>query len=414
MTIMRQTVKKSVEFVTKGSVSNMREPYYTMKRTNRSQFKATTHGDETVRSFVPSQLPPTPPVNLTAGIQQLHNKALLACGRLDAIRTLLPNPTLFLYFYVRREAVLSSQIEGTQSSLSDLMLFETDDVTGEYVDDVLEVSNYVSALQHGTSRLNEGFPLCGRLLKELHAKLLASGRGAEKQPGTYRCSQNWIGGTRPGNAHFVPPPPQLVQKCMSDLDQFLNDNQQPSPLILAALAHAQFETIHPFLDGNGRVGRLLISLVLHDSKVLSEPLLYLSLYLKQNRSEYYKFLDGTRGDGDWESWIEFFLRGVEQTANNAVDTAQRLNELFARDRGRVEASKHGGVNVLRAFDLLGKRGVLTSASIVETLDVSKPTANRAIRNLVDLGILRKATAGKRNCVYVYGAYIAVLSEGAEA
>lgn len=246
---------------------------------------------------------------------------MLACGRLDAITALLPDPDLFLYAYVRREAVLSSQIEGTQSSLSDLLLFELDEAPGTPIDDVVEVSNYVAALEHALARLAADFPLSNRLLCEVHGKLLSSGRGADKRPGEFRATQNWIGGTRPGNAHFVSPAPQEVEPCMAALERFLHAPFATGSLVKAALAHVQFETIHPFLDGNGRVGRLLIALILHHEGVLRQPLLYLSLYFKQHRDEYYRLLDAVRTTGDWETWLDFFLEGVGETAISAVDTA---------------------------------------------------------------------------------------------
>ncbi|MGI2325427.1 MULTISPECIES: Fic family protein [unclassified Methylococcus] len=281
-----------------------------MQRGSTGTWQMVSAGGEAVRAFVPAALPPVPPLDMPAARQQKLEQALLALGRLDAIAALLPEPDIFLYAYVRREAVLSSQIEGTQSSLSDLLIFELDEAPGVPFDDVVEVSNYVAALEHGMARLKEGFPLCNRLIRELHAKLLARGRGAGKAPGEFRATQNWIGGTRPGNAIFVPPPPQEVEPCMGELERFLHDADSPGALVKAALAHVQFETIHPFLDGNGRVGRLLIAFILHHEGVLRQPLLYLSLYFKQHRGEYYRLLDTVRQTGDWEAWLDFFLEGV--------------------------------------------------------------------------------------------------------
>jgi len=272
-----------------------------MRRELTGSFETLRAGDEVVRAFVPSPLPPDPLPVIAGPSARLHDQALLACGRLDAVTALLPEPDLFLYAYVRREALLSSQIEGTQSSLSDLLLFELEQAPGVPFDDVVEVSNYVAALEHSLARLREGFPLCNRLLREMHGILLQRGRGADRLPGEFRRSQNWVGGTRPGNAHFVPPPPARVEACMADLERFLHDESLPfSALVKAALAHVQFETIHPFLDGNGRIGRLLIAMILHHEGVLRQPLLYLSLYLKQHRAEYYRLLDATRQEGDWE------------------------------------------------------------------------------------------------------------------
>jgi Fic family protein len=384
-----------------------------MQRGLTGEYRATGVANETVRAFVPHPLPPVPPVHITPERQRLLERALLACGRLDAITALLPDPDLFLYSYVRREAVLSSQIEGTQSSLSDLLLFELDEVPGAPFDDVVEVSNYVAALEHGLQRLREGFPLSNRLLREIHGKLLARGRGADKQPGEFRRSQNWIGGTRPGNAQYVPPPPHEVEACMAALERFLHAPDAPGALLKAALAHVQFETIHPFLDGNGRVGRLLIALVLHHEGVLRQPLLYLSLYLKQHRAEYYRLLDAVRLTGDWEAWLDFVLEGVEQTAAGAVDTAHRLLALFHGDAARVQALGRAAANALRVFDALRRRPLARIDALAAEIGIAYPTAARAIDALQRLGIVREITGRKRERVFAYGAYLAILNEGAE-
>lgn len=385
-----------------------------MQRGPTGRYETTRVGGESVHAFVPAPLPPTPPLDLAGRRARQHDEALLACGRLDAMTALLPDPDLFLYAYVRREAVLSSQIEGTQSSLSDLLLFELDEVPGVPFDDVVEVSNYVAALEHGLARLREGFPLSNRLLREMHGRLLARGRGAEKQPGEFRTSQNWIGGTRPGNAGFVPVPPDQVQDCMAALEQFLHDEAFPhSPLVRAALAHVQFETIHPFLDGNGRLGRLLIALVLHHAGVLRQPLLYLSLYLKQHRGEYYRLLDAVRREGDWEAWVDFFLEGVQRTSSGAVDTAHRLLALFRDDGERVAALGRPAANVLRVFGSLRRRPLATVNDLVARSGVSYPTAARAIQSLENMGIVREITGRRRDRVFAYDAYVAILNEGAE-
>ena len=309
-----------------------------MDRQQQGTYHISVAGGESVRAFLPHSLPPVPPLDLSGTHQRLLERATHALGRLDSVSALLPDPQLFLYAYVRREAVLSSQIEGTQSSLSDLLLFELEEVPGVPFDDVMEVSNYVAALEYGMSRLREGFPLCNRLLREMHSKLMSRGRGSEKNPGEFRRTQNWIGGTRPGNAHFVPPPPQEVESCMAALEAFLHEDTTGTPLLVkAALAHVQFETIHPFLDGNGRLGRLLIALLLHNGGLLEEPLLYLSLYLKTHRSTYYELLDRVRTKGDWEAWVDFFLEGVEETALGAVHTARRLVSLFESDTSRAHS-----------------------------------------------------------------------------
>lgn len=383
-----------------------------MRRGITGHFETTTAGGEAVRGFVPDPLPPAPPLELTPARQRLLERALLACGRLDGVSALLPDPELFLYAYVRREAVLSSQIEGTQSSLSDLLLFEMEEAPGVPVDDVVEVSNYVAAMEHGMARLADkenGLPLSNRLLREIHGKLLARGRGADKEPGAFRRSQNWIGGARPGNAPYVPPPPHLVAECMAGLERFLHDPDIPA-LIKAALAHVQFETIHPFLGGNGRTGRLLIALILHQEGVLRQPLLYLSLYLKQHRSEYYRLLDTVRHDGDWEAWLDFVLEGVLQTAEAAVDTAHRLLALFADDERRIRESRAAG-SAQRAFAVLRRRPLVTIDGVTKGAAMTFPTASRAIDMLMDLQIVRELTGKRRNRVFAYDGYLAILNEG---
>ncbi len=304
---------------------------------------------------------------------------MLALGRLDGVSTLLPDKALFLYAYVRKEAVLSSQIEGTQSSLSDLLLFELDEAPGVPLDDVVEVSNYVAALDHGLARLREGFPLSNRLIREIHGVLLSRGRGSGKDPGEFRRSQNWIGGSRPGNAVFVPPPHTAVPECMAALERFLHAEDDGLPvLVRAGLAHVQFETIHPFLDGNGRVGRLLITLLLCHAGVLREPLLYLSLYLKQHRQAYYELLDRVRRDGDWEAWLAFFLEGVKQVAEGAVSTAQRLGEMFRTDRSRIEGSGRRAGSALRVHEALKGRPLQSMASLCDTTGLSFPAVSSAM------------------------------------
>lgn len=368
-------------------------------------------GGETVRAFVPAPLPPNPPLDLGGTRQTLLERATLALGRLDSISLLLPDPQLFLYAYVRREAVLSSQIEGTQSSLSDLLLFELGEVPGVPFDDVVEVSNDIAALEHGMARLREGFPLCSRLLREMHAKLMARGRGSDKAPGDFRRSQNWIGGTRPGNAQFVPPPPQQVEPCMAALESFIHGEADAAPVLLkAALAHVQFETIHPFLDGNGRLGRLLIALLLHQGGLLTQPLLYLSLYFKQHRAVYYELLDRVRGDGDWEAWVDFFLEGVERTANGAVQTARRLVALFQQDAQRAQAAGRGVANVLRVLDALRRRPMSSLRQLCEDTGMAFPTASKSMQALMTLGIARELTGQRRNRVFVYDGYLNILNE----
>ena len=384
-----------------------------MKRGATGRYEVTTVGGEAVRAFVPRPLPPEPPLDLHGPIQPLLERALLAVGRLDSVSTLLPGTGLFVYAYVRKEAVLSSQIEGTQSSLSDLLLFEMEQAPGVPVDDVVEVSNYVAAMEHGLARLRDDFPLSARLIREIHARLLARGRGSEKEPGEFRRSQNWVGGSRPGNAVFVPPPHGAVPECMSDLERFLHAADGLPVLVRAALAHVQFETIHPFLDGNGRVGRLLITFLLCHAGVLREPLLYLSLYLKQHREEYYRLLEAVRREGDWEAWVAFFLEGVAQTATGAVGTARRLVTLFEEDRTRLQGQGRRAGSALRVHAALEARPLITLQEVARRADLSFPTAAAGMDVLVELGVARELTGKKRNRVFVYDRYLALLGEGTE-
>ncbi len=383
-----------------------------MNRPEQGSYHISTAGGETVRAFVPHPLPPVPPLELLGTHQRLLERATHAVGRLDSVSVLLPDPQLFLYAYVRREAVLSSQIEGTQSSLSDLLLFELEEVPGVPFDDVVEVSNYVAALEHGMARLREGFPLCNRLLREMHAKLMARGRGSEKNPGEFRRTQNWIGGTRPGNAHFVPAPPSEVDASMAALEAFLHNDTDGMPLLVkAALAHVQFETIHPFLDGNGRLGRLLIALLLHKGGLLEEPLLYLSLYLKTHRSTYYELLDRVRSTGDWEAWVDFFLEGVEETALGAVQTARRLVSLFEVDTRRTQEVGRGAPTALRVLSALRQRPLIGLSQVCQNTGMTFPTASKSMQQLVNVGIAHELTGKRRNRVFSYAAYLEVLNEG---
>ena len=373
-----------------------------------------TAGGERVRAFVPRPLPPDPPLELDGRLRDALDAALLALGRLDSVSSLLPDPDLFLYSYIRKEAVLSSQIEGTQSSLSDLLLFEIQESPGAPMDDVVEVSRYVAALEHGLARLRGGFPLSNRLIREIHAVLLSRGRGAHKAPGEFRRSQNWIGGTRPGNATFVPAPHDRVQACMAALERFLHDRPQRTPaLVKAALAHVQFETIHPFLDGNGRVGRLLITLVLSAEGVLRQPLLYLSLHFKRHRKTYYSLLDQVRTGGDWERWLAFFAEAVNETAQGAVDTARTLVDLFRADRERVQALGRGAASALQVHEALQVRPVTSIARVSKSTRLSVPTATSALERLVEMDIVREMTGRRRNRVYAYRKYLEALNKETE-
>lgn len=386
-----------------------------MQRGEVGRYEVTAVGGERVRAFVPAPLPPVPALSFEGSLQRTLEAAVLALGRLDGVSTLLPDKELFLYTYVRKEAVLSSQIEGTESSLSDLLLFELDETPGVPLDDVVEVSNYVAALEHGLHRLREGFPLSNRLIREIHAILLSRGRGSGKDPGEFRRSQNWIGGSRPSNAAFVPPPHTALADSMGALERFLNDEADGLPVLLkAGLAHVQFETIHPFLDGNGRVGRLLITLLLCQAGILREPLLYLSYYFKEHRSTYYRLLDQVRRDGDWEAWLAFFLDGVQQVAEGAVSTAERLGDMFRADRLQIEGAGRRAGSTLRVHEALKIRPIQAMPGIRDATGLSYPAVSSAMQLLIELGIARELTGKRRNRLFVYDRYLAVLNEGAEA
>jgi Fic family protein len=377
------------------------------------RYVTTTYGKEVVRAFVPPPLPPAPPVRLEA-LQQILEQANQAVGRLDGLASILPDLSLFIYTYVRKEAVLSSQIEGTQSSLSDLLMFENDEVPGVPIEDVQEVSNYVAAMNHGLTRLRSGFPLSIRLICEIHDILLSHGRGSEKQPGEFRRSQNWIGGTRPGNAAFVPPPPEMVMECMGSLELFLHDDRPDIPLLIkAGLLHAQFETIHPFLDGNGRLGRLLITFLLCAKGVIREPILYLSLYLKANRAAYYELLDRVRAKGDWEVWLEFFLTGVKETSDQAASAARQIVDLFARHQTKIEAIGRPAASVLRVFQHMQRNPIVSIPATAQKIGISAPTVAKSLEHMRQLGILREVTGRERHRLFVYEQYLAILNEGTE-
>ena len=385
-----------------------------MRREQVGRYEITNTTGEEVRAFIPNPLPPEPALDL-AVLQQALSNASVSVGRLDGVARLLPNIALFLYSYVRKEAVLSSQIEGTQSSLSDLMLFELHQMPGVPIDDVTEVSNYVRAMEHGLRRLHEdSFPLCNRLIREIHAELLSRGRGSNKTPGEFRRSQVWIGGNRPGTAHFVPPPPHAVLDCMGDFEQFLHaEIPGIDPLLRAGLVHLQFETIHPFLDGNGRVGRLLIALLLSNDGLLRHPMLYLSLYFKQNRSEYYELLDIVRRTGDWEAWMMFFLEGVAQTAESAVATAEQLLDLFDIDQAAIELQGRRAGSALRVHQALKERPIVSLRDVADRTGLTLPTATSGMQLLEDLNISREITGQTRDRKYAYQRYIEILSEGTE-
>ena len=385
-----------------------------MNRELQGEYITVSTVGEKVKAFVPKPLPPSPPIDWSPGLRDHFDQALMVLGRLDSVSSLIPDTSLLLYMYVRKEAVLSSMIEGTQSSLSDLLLFELDEEPGVPFDDVREVSSYVNALNHGLERLHGGFPLSLRLLKEIHAILLSKGRGSDRTPGEFRRSQNWIGGTRPGNAYFVPPPPEKVLDCMGKLELFLHDQPTKTPALLkAALAHVQFETIHPFLDGNGRLGRLLITLILCEHKALHEPMLYLSMYFKTHRSFYYELLNKVRLTGDWEAWLDFFAEAVIETANQAVDTAQQVIQLADKDRELIGSLGRAAESAQKIHKAMLERPLATSGWLVEKTGLTAATVNKALTNLERLSIVKELTAQKRNRVFGYEKYIEIMNQGTE-
>jgi Fic family protein len=374
---------------------------------------SSTTGEE-VRAFLPPPLPPEPALSLTAADQDLMENANRALGRLDGVASLLPDTALFVTMYVRKEALLSSQIEGTQSSFSDLLLHESNEAPGVPLDDVQEVSNYVAAMNHGLERIRGGFPLSLRLIREIHGILLAGGRGERQAPGEFRRSQNWIGGTRPGNARYVPPPPDRLMECLDAFEKFLHDIPGRTPLLVkAALAHVQFETIHPFLDGNGRLGRLLITLLLCSEGALSEPVLYLSLWFKAHREAYYDHLQRVRTDGAWEEWLRFFLEGVLRTSEQAIVTARRLLRLFEQDGDRIRTLGRPALSALPVHQAMQRTPILSVKRAATQSALSIPAATSALLRLAELGIVREITGRKRDRLFAYEAYLQLLSEGTE-
>jgi Fic family protein len=354
-------------------------------------------------AFEPAGLPPDPAINYTSELIGRLSLADTAVGRLDGLARTLPDAELFLAMYVRHEALLSSRIEGTECTMDDVLAFELL-ADGEPTLDVGEVVNYVAALKHGVERLNE-LPLCNRLLREVHSVLLRSGRGNDKSPGEFRRTQNWIG---PGGctlltASFVPPPPHVMSDAMSELDKYING--APAPLLIAAgLAHAQFETIHPFLDGNGRTGRLMIGLFLHERQVLSRPVLYLSTYLKRHQTAYFERLTAVRADGDWEGWLGFFLDGVQESATSAAVTAEAIHLLREADRAKIVAV--GGVGYdIAVLDRLFSQPLVNANWVERILGVTTTTANKVLDRFCSANILRETTGNRRNRLYRYDEYI---------
>ena len=385
-----------------------------MKRSTGT-YRTTEVAGEKVRAFVPHPLPPrNPRLGLTGALAGLHAEALSAIQRLEVAGGMVPSPDWFLYGFVRKEAVVSSQIEGTQATLEDVVAYEATR-EAERPADVEEVCNYVDAMAFARKELGRprGLPLSARLLCEVHRRLMRGARGSDRQPGMLRTTQNWIGGTRPGNALFVPPPPSAVSGALGALERWIHADDPLPPLVRAGVAHAQFETIHPFLDGNGRIGRLLITLLVEHWSLLSSPLLYLSLGFKRRQAEYYARLDGVRTGGDWEGWTAFYLECVIASAEDGVRTARRLLTLIGRDRGAVSAHESTTLTALRLFEHLPSHPMVVLASAVDLLKTSQPTAGKAIDALRQAGVLHEITGKRRDRVYAYQAYLDVLADDSE-
>ena len=383
------------------------------------RYERTAVAGETVAAFIPDPLPATnPPLSLDAATRDLLRSAEQKLSRLDLAGEVVPSIEWFNYAFVRKEAVVSSQIEGTQATLVDLLAFEASAEGGASArptDDVQEVCNYVDALGYGRRQLQtpKGLPLSMRLLNEAHRRLMRGGRGESRQPGEIRRSQNWIGGTRPGNAAFVPPPPHELGRLLSDLEKYIHREDNLPPLVRAALVHVQFETIHPYLDGNGRIGRLLITLLLEHQELLSEPLLYLRLFFKRHRAEYYRLLNAVRREGAWEAWVAYFLEGVSTIADEAATTARDLFVLVNKDRARVLGARNSSVTAARLLELLPRRPMVTIPAIVRLLKTSKPTAAKAVSVLERLGVLKEMTGRRRDRTYGYSAYMERLRAGTD-
>jgi Fic family protein len=369
-------------------------------------------GGEKVRAFVPHPLPPKNPVlRIENELAERNREALAAISRLEIASAMVPSSEWFLYGFVRKEAVVSSQIEGTQSTLEDVVAFELNRQSND-VADVEEVCNYVEALNYARAELADpkGLPMSTRLISEIHKRLMKGVRGSEKQPGTIRTSQNWIGGSRPGNAKFVPPPPNEIPRSLAALDKWIHSTDGLPPLVKIGLAHVQFETIHPFLDGNGRVGRLLITLLTEFWSLLNGPFLYISLGFKRHRQEYYQYLDAVRTNGDWEAWTDFFLRCVRESADDGADAARRLFRLVNDDRRTLLELDTVNVTAIRLFERLPAQPMITAAKVLEMTASTKPTANKAIESLVQAGILEEITGKQRDRIFAYRKYLNVLAE----
>lgn len=374
----------------------------------------TAYSDKPYKTFIPHPLPRVSEIKMDIALWDLLDRANRALGRLDGVTTLLPDPYLFTYLYIRKEAVLSSQIEGTQTTLSQLLLFETEQVPGVPLVDVREVLNYVNALQYGLASITTpgSPPVSLRLIKNMHRLLLTGCRGGEKYLGEFRQDQNWIGPGKISEASFIGPPPDKVLDCLSELEKFLHDIPERTPVLMkAALAHVQFETIHPFSDGNGRMGRLLITLLLCAESALKQPMLYLSLYLKANRDEYIERLQRVREQGDWEGWLRFFLQGVLETSQQAVNAAQEILTLFENDRKRIASLRQQANAPLRVHEIMQKKPLLSIRTVAKEMDMSLPTVTKGMQLLERLGIVTEVTGGQRNRLYIYQQYVDILNEG---
>lgn len=363
-------------------------------------------GPEGYAAFIPAALPPDPPLDLSAGLGGLLERASGSLGRLDGLSRSL-DPDRLLYMYVRKEAVLSSQIEGTQSTLTELLEYENSEAPGVPLEDVREVSRYVSALRFAVEQIGNGAPLSLRLIRDTHGVLMSGGRGGKHAPGEFRRTQNWIGGTRPGTARFVPPPPHELMRVLGDLEKFIGEGNA-TPIVKAGLAHAQFETIHPFLDGNGRLGRLLITMILCAEGALSQPFLYLSLYFKQHRDDYYAALQRVRSDGDWEGWMAYYLEGIDWTARQTTETTMQLLDLFRSDRERVLTAARGKA-MLRVYEQLQQRVIVSVRRTADQLSISIPTATTALKGLEEMGIVREITGRTYGRLFAYDKQLEVLN-----
>lgn len=386
-----------------------------IRKTRSGSWANITYGSEVIKSFFPASLSPFPQVEINR-FYRLLEEANRNLGRLDGITSIMPDHKFFIYMYVRKEALLSSQIEGTQSSFFNLLLFENREPPIEPSNyGVHEVSSYVTALNHGLKRIkNDGAPISLGLIREIHKILLKNTRGGETNPGEFRQTQNWIGGSHPGTAIFVPPPPGYVPNLMLDLEKSIHTNAQDVPvLVKAGLIHAQFETIHPFLDGNGRLGRLLITLLLCAQGILNEPLLYLSLYLKTYRQQYYYLLQQVRETGDWESWLEFFLKAIVDTSAQAAETVRKILRLFELHHRQIENLDRPAASIFRVYESLRAQPVISIPDVAQKLQLSQPTTAKAIGHLQDLGILREVTGKGRGRIFVYEDYMNILSQGTE-